>query len=158
MKNTDIRSRLTKFQFKNDVLYTMFNSFEEAEQFARDNHGTLTEVGFLDGNDNPVFDDAAGLIAKKKYFMAKSSLDYDIIHSGNPLFKSLVAQYIERTAEIKEKSIEEELMSDSDALISEDGVFVVDKKGEIQSVTSRERVRYLMHTKVYELGVLIPKS
>ncbi|WP_312323105.1 hypothetical protein [Soonwooa sp.] len=158
MENTDIRSRLTKFEFDNEVLYTKFNSYAEAEQFANENNGKLTEVGFLDGNDNPVFDDSAGLISKKDYFAAEPNPNYEIIHSGNPLFKELVAKYVKRDSEITDKSVEEELLSDSDSLISEDGVFVIDKKGEIQKVTSRERVRYLMHTKVYELGVLIPKS
>ncbi|WP_300673268.1 hypothetical protein [Soonwooa sp.] len=158
MENTDIRSRLTKYEFDNEVLYTKFNSFAEAEQFAKENNGSLTEVGFLDGNDNPVFDNSAGLIAKKDYFAADPNPNYEVIHSGNPLFKDLVAKYLKREEEIKGKSIEEEILSDSDALISEDGVFVIDKKGEIQNVTSRERLRFLMHTKVYELGVLTPKS
>lgn len=157
MENVNIKDRLTKFDYTHETLYTQFNSYAEAEQFANANHGKLIEVGFLDGNDNPIPDDSAGLIAKKDYFAAEPNANYEVIHSGNPMFKDLVAQWVKRNAEISEKSLEEELMSDSDALISEDGVFVIDKKGEIQSVTSRERVRYLMHTKVYELGVMVPK-
>jgi hypothetical protein len=31
-------------------------------------------------------------------------------------------------------------------------------KGEVENVTSRERSKYLMHAKVYELAVEVPKS
>ena len=89
--------------------------------------------------------------------MQEITLDSRIKKAGDLAdegFKELVALWVKRTEEVEEKSIEEKIMSDSDALIPEDGVFIL-YEGNIQKVTSRERARYFHNTKVYEIAVKV---
>ena len=53
-------------------------------------------------------------------------------------------------------SPEEKYISNAEIEIAEDPIIVL-KNGEFESVTSRERSKYLKHAKVYEIGVSISK-
>lgn len=153
MENEKILEKLRTYTYEGFKIYTGFDSYIEGKAFA-DRNGALVEIGFLDGNDNPVEDNTAQLIANHQYFFADGGPGYKIVHSSNEGFKELVALWLKRTDEIQDKSIEEKYLSDSDELIPEDGVFVL-RDGEIEKVTSRERVRYFHHMKVYELAVKV---
>lgn len=157
METENIVDRLTKHEFDNSNVYTGFKSIGEAKQFATERNGKLIEVGFLDGNDNPVEDNSANLINENKYYKADAGIDYRIIHSADEGFQEIADQLKERQTEITDKSPDEKYFSDADWQIKEDAVIVL-YKGEVESVTSRERSKYLKHTKVYELAVEVPKS
>ncbi|MBN9338348.1 MAG: hypothetical protein J0I88_10980 [Chryseobacterium sp.] len=157
MESENIVERLTKYEFENTNLYTGFNSVGEAKKFADERNGRLVEVGFLDGNDNPVEDNSQNLIAENKYYKAFAGPDYKILHSSDEGFQEIADKLKERQNEVTEKSPDEKYFSDSDPLIKEDAVIVL-YKGEVENVTSRERSKYLMHAKVYELAVEVPKS
>ncbi len=157
METENIVERLNKYEFDNSNVYTGFKSVEEARQFAEERNGKLVEVGFLDGNDNPVEDDSQNLINENKYYKAFAGPDYKIIHSSDKGFQEIADKLKERQTEITDKSPDEKYFSDADWQIKEDAVIVL-FKGEIENVTSRERSKYLMHTKVYELAVSVPKS
>ena len=157
METENIVERLTKYEFDNTNLYTGFKSVGEARKFAEERNGRLVEVGFLDGNDNPVENDSQNLIAENKYYKAFAGPDYKILHSSDEGFQEVADQLKERQNEVTDKSPDEKYFSDADWQIKEDAVIVL-YKGEVENITSRERSKYLMHTKVYELAVEIPKS
>ena len=157
METENIVERLNKYEFENSLVYTGFNSVNEARQFATDRNGKLVEVGFLDGNDNPVEDSSQNLIAENKYYKAFAGPDYKILHSADEGFQEVAEKFKERKNELTEKSPDEKYFSDSDPLLEEDAVIIL-FKDEVQEVTSRERSKYLMHTKVYEVAVNVPKS
>lgn len=156
MESKNLINRLNRYDFDNNFLYTGFKSLEEAVAFAKDKSGELLEIGFLDGNDNPVADNSMKLLENSQYFIAIGGPGYKVIHSNSEYFKDLLDAWIKRMQEIQSKSLEEQYISDSDNLISEDGVFVL-RDGVIEKVTSRERVRYFHNIKVYEIGVKVMK-
>lgn len=49
-------------------------------------------------------------------------------------------------------SLEEKYITNAELEISEDPIIVL-RDNRFESVTSRERSKYLKHTKVYEIGV-----
>lgn len=157
MKNENLVDRLNRYDFDDNFLYTGFKSLEEAQIFASERNGELLEIGFLDGNDNPVVDNSAHLLDNHQYFVAIGGPGYKIVHSNSVGFQELLDAWLKRTQEIQDKSLEEQYISDSDNLISEDGVFIL-HNGEIEKATSRERVRYFHHVKVYEIGVKVAKQ
>ena len=157
MESENIVERLNKYEYDNSNVYTGFRSVGEARKFAEDRNGTLVEVGFLDGNDNPVEDSSQNLIVENKYYKAFAGPDYKILHSSDEGFQEMAEKLKERQNTVTEKSPDEKYFSDADWQIEEDAVIVL-FKGEIENVTSRERSKYLMHTKVYEVAVSVPKS
>ena len=157
MESENIIERLNKYEYENSNVYTGFKSVGEAKKFAEDRNGKLVEVGFLDGNDNPVEDSSQNLINENKYYKAFAGPDYKIIHSSDEGFQEVAEKLQERGNELIEKSPDEKYFSDADWQIREDAVIVL-YKGEVENITSRERSKYLMHTKVYELAVSVPKS
>ncbi|WP_027384169.1 hypothetical protein [Epilithonimonas caeni] len=157
METENIVERLTKYEYDDSIVYTGFRSVGEARKFAEERNGKLVEVGFLDGNDNPVEDNSQNLIAENKYYKAFAGPDYKILHSSDEGFQEIADKLKERQTEITEKSPDEKYFSDADWQIKEDAVIVL-FKDEIENITSRERSKYLMHTKVYELAVSVPKS
>ncbi len=86
MKSENIIERLNKYEYENSKVYTGFKSVGEAKKFAEDRNGKLVEVGFLDGNDNPVEDSSQNLINENKYYKAFAGPDYKIIHSSDEGF------------------------------------------------------------------------
>jgi hypothetical protein len=157
METENIVERLTKYEFETTNVYTGFRSVGEARKFADERNGRLMEVGFLDGNDNPAEDDSQNLIAENKYYKAFAGPDYRILHSSDEGFQEVAEKLKERKNELTEKSPDEKYISDSDPLLEEDPVIIL-FKDQVQEITSRERSKYLMHTKVYELAVSVPKT
>lgn len=157
MENENIIDKLTKYEYDDSNLYTGFDSVGEARKFAEERNGKLEEVGFLDGNDNPVKDDSQHLVDDNRVYKAYAGPDYKILQSSDEGFQEIADKLKERESEITDKSPDEKYFSDADWQIKEDAVIVL-YKGEVENVTSRERSKYLMHTKVYELAVSVPKS
>lgn len=96
MESENIVERLTKYEFENTNVYTGFNSVGEAKKFADERNGRLVEVGFLDGNDNPVEDNSQNLIAENKYYKAFAGPDYKILHSSDEGFQEIADKLKER--------------------------------------------------------------
>jgi len=89
MESENIVERLTKYEFDNTNVYTGFKSVGEAKKFAAERNGRLVEVGFLDGNDNPLEDDSQNLLAENKYYKAFAGPDYKILHSSDEGFQDI---------------------------------------------------------------------
>lgn len=157
METNAFNQKLNRYVLNDQIVYTGFSSFKDAEGCAQKKGGTLVEVSFKDGNDNPQITEEAGLIEKKLHYYVDAGDEYKFIHSSDPGFK----KYAEELQKIKAKndktSPEERYFANFEIENMEDPIIVI-KNDRLESVTSRERSKYLKHAKVYELGVSLPKS
>ena len=147
--------KLVKYEMDGQEVLVGFPDFETAETYAAQNLGTLVELAFTDGNDNPQINREAGLIAGRKHFYVQAGLEYRFIHSADPEFREYADQLQERKSDLEGESPEEKYFSNAEIEISEDPIIVL-KNNEFESVTSRERSKYLKQANVYEIGVSKP--
>lgn len=144
--------QLNTYQFEGKKLVVGFGRFEEAQAYADAHAGKLVEVGFLDGNDNPTLTNEAGLIDKKLHYFVEAGPEYKFIHSSDPGFRDYADELQKIKSKIREDSPEEKYFSNAEIEIAEDPIIVL-KNDQFESVTSRERSKYLKQANVYEIGV-----
>lgn len=144
--------KLSIYRLNNEKIVTGFARFVDAEDYVRKYGGKVVEVGFRDGNDNPEITDEGGLIENKLHFFVEAGSEYRFIHSADPSFREYAHYLQERKAELTDESLEEKYFVNAEIEIAEDPIIVL-KNNEFESVTSRERSKYLKHAKVYEIGV-----
>ncbi|WP_312077364.1 hypothetical protein [Chryseobacterium sp.] len=155
---TNSEKKLNRYEIGNQVLYTGFGSFNDAEKYAADHSGNLVEVGFKDGNDNPqVTENEAGLLDKKLHYFVDAGPEYKFIHSSDPGFKKYADELQKIKASNDKSSPEERYFANFELENSEDPIVVL-KNDHFESVTSRERSKYLKHANVYEIGVVKAKN
>lgn len=144
--------KLSNYKLDNKKIVTGFAKFVDAELYAEKFGGEVVEVGFRGGNDNPEITSEGGLIEKKLHFFVEAGPEYKFIHSSDPGFR----QYADELQKLKSKanqlSPEEKYISNGEREIAEDPIIVL-KNDQFESVTSRERCKYLKQAKVYEIGV-----
>lgn len=153
--NTYNSENLVKYQMSDQEVFVGFESFQDAERYAIENSGQLVEVGFKDGNDNPDFTTTANLIAKKLHYHVEAGPEYRFIHSADPDFRKYADYLQERKSDLENNSPEEKYISNAEIEIAEDPIIVL-KNNEFESVTSRERSKYLKQANVFEIGVSKP--
>lgn len=119
--------------------------------------GKLVEVGFKDGNDNPDITNEAGLIEKKLHYVVDAGPEYKFIHSSDPGFRKYADELQKIKAKLLQSPPDERYLANFEIENTEDPIVVI-KNDHFESVTSRERSKYLKHAKVYEIGVSIEKS
>lgn len=146
-----------RYDMGDETVYVGFDTFEDAETAAQALNGKIVEVAFTDGNDNPAISNRAGLVANRKHFYAEAGPGYKIMHSGDEGFQEIADQLMKRESDLEERAPEEKLITDTEAQVSENSVIVL-KDGNFNHVTSRERIKFLKHANVYEIGVLIPNN
>ena len=78
--------------------------------------------------------------------------EYKFIHSSEPEFRDFADQLQERKSDLEDDSPEEKYIANAEIEISEDPIIVL-KNNQFESVTSRERSKYLKQAMVYEIGV-----
>ena len=123
------------------------------EKFGR----KVVEAGFRDGNDNPENTSDGGLLEKKLQYFVDAGPEYKFIHSCDPGFRHYVDDLQKIKAKIDRLSPEKKYISNAAIEIVKDP-FIVLKNNHFESVTSREKSKYLKHAKVYEIAVLLPQS
>ena len=143
---------LREYGLEDYKLYTGFSSFEDAKIYANENGGEVVEVAFTDGNDNPQLSTEAGLVANKKYFYANAGPEYKFVHSTDPEFQDFAQEMKAAEEKAKTSSPEEQYIADFKIETGEDPVIVL-KNNKFESVTTRERAKYLKHANVYEIAV-----
>lgn len=157
METNAYNQKLNQYDLEDQSVLTGFSSFNEAEQCAQKKGGRLVEVGFKDGNDNPEITDEAGLIDKKLHYFVDAGEEYKFIHSSDPGFR----KYADELQKIRAKQLQsppdERYLANFELENTEDPIVVL-KNDHFESVTSRERSKYLKHANVYEIGVSVPKS
>ena len=154
METSPQNEKLSQYTLENKIIYTGFANFQDAENFAQSKGGNLVEVAFRDGNDNPVLSHEAKLIENKKHFLVNAGSEYRFIHSSEPDFRDYADYLQERKADLEKLSPEEKYITNAEIEVSEDPIIVL-KNNEFESVTSRERSKYLKQANVYEIAVEI---
>lgn len=149
--------KLNKYDLEDQVIYTGFSSFEDAERYAQEHNGSLVEVGFKDGNDNPQITSEAGLIEKKSHYYVDAGAEYKFIHSSDPGFKDYADELQKIKANQDKTGPEERYLASFEIENTEDPIIVI-KNDQLESVTSRERSKYLKNAHVFEIGVSTAKS
>ena len=144
--------KLVKYEMDNQEIVVGFATYSDADNYAAQNSGTLVEVAFKDGNDNPQLTTEAGLISRKMHFFVEAGSEYKFIHSSEPEFRDFADQLQERKSDLEDDSPEEKYIANAEIEISEDPIIVL-KNNQFESVTSRERSKYLKQAIVYEIGV-----
>lgn len=157
METNAHNQKLNRYEMKDQLVYTGFSSYTDALTHAEEHHGTLVEVGFKDGNDNPQITSEAGLIEKKLHYFVNAGAEYKFIHSSDAGFKQYADELQKIKAKIDDTSPEERYLASFEIENMEDPIIVI-KNDHLESVTSRERSKYLKHAQVYEIGVSMAKS
>lgn len=157
METNAFEQKLNRYELENTIIYTGFSSYNDAEEYAQQKNGELVEVGFKDGNDNPEISNEAGLIDKKLHFFVDAGKEYKFIHSSDPAFKEYADELQKIKAKLLESPPDERYLANFEIENTEDPIVVI-KNDHFESVTSRERSKYLKHANVYEIGVSVPIS
>jgi len=157
METNAFNQKLNRYVLDNQVIYTGFSSYNDAEQCAQRKGGTLVEVSFKDGNDNPEICQEVNLIEKKLHYYVDAGDEYKFIHSSDPGFRKYADELQKIKAHNDKTSPDERYFANFEIENTEDPIIVL-KNNHLESVTSRERSKYLKHACVYEIGVALPKS
>ncbi|SIQ68906.1 hypothetical protein SAMN05880574_12113 [Chryseobacterium sp. RU37D] len=157
METNAFNQKLNRYILDNQIIYTGFSSFKDAEECASKKGGELVEVAFKDGNDNPDITNEAGLLEKKLHFYVDAGDEYKFIHSSDPGFRKYADELQKIKAKLQQSQLDERYLANFEIENAEDPIVVI-KNDHFESVTSRERSKYLKHAKVYEIGVSLPKS
>ena len=147
---------LRKYELSDSFLMTGFASFQNAVDYANEHNGEVVETAFTDGNDNPVISDGQKLIEKQLHYVVEAGPEYQFIHSSDPGFREYADEIQKVKSDMVGFSPEEKLISNGEIEIAEDPIIVI-KNNHFESVTSRERSKYLKQANVYEIGVKIAK-
>lgn len=155
MEKNAYDQELNRYELEDQILYTGFSSYQDAEEYAQNKGGKLVEVAFRDGNDNPVITTEGGLMEKKIHYFVDAGEEYQFIHSSDPGFRD----YADELQKIKAKQMQsppdERYLANFEIENTEDPIVVI-KNGHFESVTSRERSKYLKQAHVYEIAVSLP--
>lgn len=154
---TNSDKKLNRYEVANEVLYVGFPDFKAAELYAKENNGKLIEVAFKDGNDNPVETHEAGLVEKNMHYYVDAGPEYKFIHSSDKGFKQYADELQKIKAELNQSPPDERYLANFEIENAEDPIIVL-KNDHLESVTSRERSKYLKHANVYEIAVSKAKS
>jgi len=157
MEANESDKKLNKYELESETIFTGFPTFEKAEEYSNSKGGTVVEVGFKDGNDNPQITTEAGLVEKELHYFVDAGNEYKFIHSSDPGFKQYADELQKIKAKQQQSPPDERYIANFEIENSEDPIVVL-KNDQFESVTSRERSKYLKHAHVYEIAVSVPKS
>lgn len=150
MENTD---RLQKYEYDEYTVVTNFEKFEDAEQYASETGGEMIEVGFTDGSDNPMPNTDGNLVATRKAFRVGLDPEYEVLYSEDERFQEMAQEVLEHQKQ-KENDVAPEDWIDDQNIAPGDRIIVL-KNGEVNTVTTRERIKFLMRGNVYEMAVKV---
>lgn len=157
METNAYDQKLNKYELDDQIVYTGFSSIKDAQEHADKIGGNLVEVGFKDGNDNPQITSEAGLIKKNLHYYVDAGDEYKFIHSSDPGFKQYADDLQKMQAKMRGDAPDERYLANFEIENTEDPIVVI-KNDKLESVTSRERSKYLKNAHVYEIGVSTSKS
>ena len=157
METNAFNQKLNRYELEDKIVYTGFSSYKDAEDCAHKKGGELVEVGFKDGNDNPEICNEAELLQKQLHYFVDAGDEYKFIHSSDPGFRKYADELQKIKAKLLQSPPDERYIANFEIENTEDPIVVI-KNDHFESVTSRERSKYLKHARVYEIGVSISKS
>ena len=148
------KDRLQEYAYDDYKVVTNFETYDDAEQYARETGGEMIEVGFTDGSDNPMPNDTAKLMETRKPFRVGLDPMYEVIYSEDERFQEM-AQDILVDMKQKENDVAPEDWIADQNIATGDRIIVL-RDGEVNTVTTRERIKFLMRGNLYEIGVKVP--
>lgn len=151
MENTE---KLQRYEFDNYTIVTNFEEYNDAVNYATQKNGELLEVGFTDGADNPLPNSDGNLIGLQKTFRVGLDPEYEVLYSDDARFQEMAQKILEDMKEKENDIAPEDWLSDQN-IATGDRIIIV-KDGEVNTVTTRERIKFLMRGNVYEIAVKIP--
>ncbi|WP_374460960.1 hypothetical protein [Chryseobacterium taeanense] len=157
METNAYDQKLNRYELEDKIVYTGFSSYEDAADYSQKKNGELVEICFRDGNDNPEICNEAHLLEKKLHYFVDAGDEYKFIHSSDPGFKDYADELQKIKAKLQQSPPDERYIASFEIENAEDPIVVI-KNGHFESVTSRERSKYLKQAKVYEIGVSVPIS
>lgn len=157
METQETNRKLNRYELSDQIIYTGFADFTDAEDYSKANNGRLIEVVFNDGNDNPRISNDAKLLEKKLHYFVDAGSEYQFIHSSDPGFRDYAEELQKINASRFKIDAGERTVVNFENEIIEDPIIVI-KNDEFESVTSRERSKYLKQANVYEIGVSVAST
>ncbi|MBW8358331.1 MAG: hypothetical protein K0M63_00855 [Weeksellaceae bacterium] len=148
--------KLQKYEYDEYTVVTNFETYEDAVNYAAENQGELIEVGFTDGSDNPMPNTEGNLMAEKRTFRVGLDPDYKVYYSSDEGFQEMAENILEEMKKKENDVAPEDWIADQN-IATGDRIIVV-KDGEVNTVTTRERIKFLMRGNLYELAVKVPNS
>ena len=147
------QDRLQKYTFEGYTVVTNFETVEDAEQYAAEKGGELIEVGFTDGSDNPTANEDGKLIEDRRVFRVALDPEYKVYYGHDEGFQDMAQDMLEEMKRLEDDVLPEDWLADQN-IATGDRIIIV-KDGEINTVTTRERIKFLMRGNVYELAVKV---
>lgn len=148
------KDRLQEYAYDDYKVVTNFETYDDAEQYARETGGEMIEVGFTDGSDNPMPNDTAKLMETRKPFRVGLDPMYEVIYSEDERFQEMAQNILEDMKEKENDVAPEDWIADQN--IATGDRLIVLRDGEVNTVTTRERIKFLMRGNLYEIGVKVP--
>ncbi|AZI23221.1 hypothetical protein EIH07_09295 [Chryseobacterium taklimakanense] len=148
------KDRLQEYAYDDYKVVTNFETYDDAEQYARETGGEMIEVGFTDGSDNPMPNDTAKLMETRKPFRVGLDPLYEVIYSEDERFQEMAQNILEDMKEKENDVAPEDWIADQN-IATGDRIIVL-RDGEVNTVTTRERIKFLMRGNLYEIGVKVP--
>lgn len=148
------KDRLQEYAYDDYKVVTNFETYDDAEQYARETGGEMIEVGFTDGSDNPMPNDTAKLMETRKPFRVGLDPMYEVIYSEDERFQEMAQNILEDMKEKENDVAPEDWIADQN-IATGDRIIVL-RDGEVNTVTTRERIKFLMRGNIYEIGVKVP--
>lgn len=146
-------NRLQKYQYDGYTVVTNFETFQDVKDYAAKHNGELIEVGFTDGSDNPMPNSSGNLIAEQKPFKVGLDPEYKVYYSSDEGFQEMAENILENMKAKENDVAPEDWLSDQN-IATGDRIIIV-KNGEVNTVTTRERIKFLMRGNLYELAVKV---
>ena len=148
--------RLQKYEYDEYTVVTNFETYEDAVTYVAEHGGELLEVGFTDVSDNPMPNTEGNLMADKRTFRVGLDPDYKVYYSSDEGFQEMAENILEEMKKKENDVAPEDWIADQN-IATGDRIIVV-KDGEVNTVTTRERIKFLMRGNLYELAVKVPNS
>lgn len=148
------RDRLQEYGYDDYKVVTNFETYEDAVKYAEETGGELLEVGFTDGSDSPMPNDTAKLIESKTPFKVGLDPMYEVLYSCDERFQEMAETILEEMKRKENDVAPEDWISDQN-IATGDRIIIL-RDGEVNTVTTRERIKFLMAGSLYELAVKVP--
>ena len=143
--------KLQTYQYDDYKVVVNFPTFQAAEQYALENNGELLEVGFTDGSDAIIESSDGNLIRDKRSFRIYIAPEYTVIYSDDDRFQEYAEKVLEEMKKKENDVAPEDWIADQN-IAAGDRIIIL-KDGEINTVTTKERIKYLMQGNLYEIAV-----
>ncbi len=145
--------KLQEYAYDEYKVVTNFETYEDAVAYANEKNGELLEVGFTDGSDNPMPNTDGRLMEFHKPFRVGLDPEYKVLYSDDEGFQEMAEQILEDQKKLENETLPEDWIADQN--IAPGDRIIVLKDGEVNTVTTRERIKFLMRGNLYELAVKV---